>query len=154
MIEIKAPKRVPTSIEKPKIFLAGSIEQGKAIEWQKDVVQSLVPYNVMVLNPRRTNWNASWKDGDKNITRQINWELSGINMSDAVFFYFDPNTLSPITLLEFGKCIAWDVKRFIVCPKGYWRRQNVLVTAKWHHERIYDSLDQGIDELVKWCKKH
>ena len=49
------------------VFLAGSIEQGKAIDWQKYVTQKLQDTDITVLNPRRDNWDASWSQ-DKNFS--------------------------------------------------------------------------------------
>lgn len=157
MIEFKPPKRIPSSSTK-KIFLAGSIEQGKAEKWQSKVVQSLVDYDVLILNPRRDDWDPTWTDNNRNLVNQIKWELSGLDQSDLIFFYFDPKTISPITLLEFGRYMGQLNKEFIVvCPHGYFRKTNVVVTTKYvtfGNTKVLNTLDQGIDVLQKWCKKH
>ena len=49
----------PPTIPGRSIFLAGSIEMGKAINWQVDISTRLSPYAVTLLNPRRGHWDAS-----------------------------------------------------------------------------------------------
>jgi len=48
--------------------------------------------------------------------------------------YFDPNTKSPITLLELGLFTVVDrvVKQKIIvcCPTGFWRKGNVDVVCR------------------------
>ena len=55
MIEIKAPIRTMKTV-----FLAGSIDMGSAVNWQKQVVDALKEENVVVYNPRRDDWDSSW----------------------------------------------------------------------------------------------
>ncbi len=43
-----------------RIFLAGSIEMGKAIDWQSEVVNALADTDLTLLNPRRADWDSSW----------------------------------------------------------------------------------------------
>ena len=42
---------------RPKVFLAGSIEMGRAGDWQQDVQDALADLDVVLLNPRRADWN-------------------------------------------------------------------------------------------------
>src|ERR1035437_6205106 len=101
-IEIQAPNEV---IDKPyfkKVFLAGSIEQGKAEDWQKRVIKELADQPIIFLNPRREEWDASWKQEITNpkFKEQVTWELDGLEIADVIIIYFDPTTKSPISLLE------------------------------------------------------
>src|SRR6266576_332932 len=43
------------AIARKSIFLASSIENSKAIEWQKDIIELLKLYTIIVLNPQRNN---------------------------------------------------------------------------------------------------
>ena len=57
--------------------------------------------------------------------------------------YLDPNTISPISLLELG-LLAHCRKMIIVCPDGFFRKGNVEVVCD-----IYDlPLLNTIDELM------
>ena len=42
------------------LFLAGSIEQGVADDWQTRVIRALETTTVTIYNPRRPDWDASW----------------------------------------------------------------------------------------------
>ncbi len=57
MIEFKAPERL---YDVKSIFLAGSIEMGKATPWQDKLVSDLSDSNVVIYNPRRTDWDENW----------------------------------------------------------------------------------------------
>jgi hypothetical protein len=67
IITAPEPLNIPNDAMKTNIFLAGSIEMGDALPWQDDVARiysSSGHYNVF--NPRRANWNASWKQSIEN----------------------------------------------------------------------------------------
>lgn len=44
------------------VFLAGSIEMGKASDWQQKLIDDLsdLPDDLVLLNPRRKDWDSSW----------------------------------------------------------------------------------------------
>jgi len=48
------------NLEIPSVFLAGSIETGKATDWQTDMGNFLSARGFAVFNPRRDEWDASW----------------------------------------------------------------------------------------------
>ena len=50
------------------IFLGGSIEMGKAENWQQRMESELqAPGEVCVFNPRRDDWDSSWKQEIANL---------------------------------------------------------------------------------------
>ena len=130
------------------IFLAGSIEQNKADQWQKYVESQLENERGMIFNPRRVNWDTSLKQdiNEPVFVEQVNWELYYLEKSDIIFMYFDPKTQSPITLLEFGK--YYDSGKLIVCsPEGFWRRGNLQVCCQEAGIKLHDNLDTAIEAL-------
>ena len=98
----KAPEKLELQRTFPTVFLAGSIETGKAVDWQTEITNRLD--NVNIVNPRRDDWDSSWIQDISNpqFREQVEWEYDGIKKSDLVVFFFDPKTKSPITLLELG----------------------------------------------------
>jgi hypothetical protein len=130
MIEVKAPNLYNNN--KYTIFLAGSIEMGLAEKWQDKVVASLAHLDVCVLNPRRNDWDSSWAQSINNpqFYEQVTWELDGLRDADLVFFYFDPCTKSPITLMEIGIAAQSHANVVVCCPKGFWRKGNVDILCK------------------------
>jgi hypothetical protein len=150
MIEIKSP--APLFWDNPaSVFLAGSIEMGKADDWQQKVVDALDDSDVAVLNPRRNNWDPTWEQSTSNrkFVEQVNWELDAIDLVDFVVFYFDPATKSPITLLELGLCAASGVETIVCCPDGYWRKGNVDIVCKKYGLTQVDTLDKLIATVIE-----
>lgn len=147
MIEIKAPNKVP-EVKYPKIFLAGSIEMGQAEDWQDKVVDALRDKDVLVLNPRRESWDSSWEQNKENpiFKEQVLWELDSLAISDYIVMYFDPNTKSPISLLEMG-LYAHNGKLLVVCPDGFWRKGNVDIVCENYSIPQFESFDKLILHL-------
>lgn len=144
----RAPESVPANIAVPKIFLAGSIDLGKAVEWQPELEKSLAPFDVAIFNPRRLDFdaNAVYSEDSPYMVEQIEWELKRIKQSDIVLFYFDPKGLAPITLYEHG-LVSESVENgfvtgIVYCPEGYWKRANVIVNSRFHKFKIVDSFKQ------------
>lgn len=108
------------------IFLAGSIEMGKAENWQDEFCEQFKHYNINVLNPRRPDWNATWEQSFANpdFKAQVMWELDGLDAADLILMYLQPETISPISLLELGKYSETD-KMIVCCPNNYFRKGNV-----------------------------
>jgi hypothetical protein len=155
MIEIKAPNS-DENIDHylPRIFLAGSIEMGVADNWQTRVAKDMTDYEVVLLNPRRDDWDSSWKQSidDPQFNQQVTWELDGIDDSEIVIFYFDPNTKSPITLMELG-LIANSCRHIIVCcPDGFWRKGNVEMVCDRYHIPLFNSYYEMITRLITIIK--
>ena len=150
MIEIQAPNLFPDPHDKPWIFLAGSIEMDAEEDWQSRVVQELSELDVVILNPRRKDWDSSWVQEKSNpqFSEQVNWELAGLYGSDLALFYFQPGTQSPISLLELGLQAVAPDKVMVICPDGFWRKGNVDITCDSYGFRQFASLDEAVD-LIK-----
>ena len=141
MIEVQAPN--PYKKTKHMIFLAGSIEMGKAENWQTRVVEALKNHDVTILNPRRTDWDSSWKQtiDDPQFNQQVTWELQALEDATEILMYFDPATKSPISLLELG-LFAKTGKLIVCCPEGFWRKGNVDIVCKRYGVFQVPSLDK------------
>lgn len=135
-----------------KVFLAGSIEMGKAGDWQSEVIKA-IPTGVAFLNPRRTDWDSSWTQEIDNTQffEQVSWELDHLDKADIIFLYFDPATKSPISLLELG-LHANSKKILVCCPKGFFRKGNVDIVCKRFGIPMFDSLKMAIEALKSLVK--
>jgi hypothetical protein len=58
--------------------------------------------------------------------------------------YFDPNTKSPISLLELG-LHAKEQKLVVLCPEGFWRKGNVDVVCEYYSINQVDTFDELIE---------
>jgi hypothetical protein len=143
MREVKAPSR--PGFEK-RVFLAGSIEMGKAEQWQERIVNALSDAgHLVILNPRRDDWDDSWEQRADN--PQLSWELDMLDAADIVVMYLAPGTKSPVSLLELGLC-ARSGKLKVCCPEGFWRRGNVEVVCQRNRIPLYGTLDALLHDLM------
>ena len=128
---------------KKSIFLAGSIEMGAAEKWQESLGDWLLEKNYNVFNPRREDWDSSWIQTYESpqFSQQVKWELNALEKSDIIIMYLDPNTKSPISLLELG-LYANSKKLWVVCPDGFWRKGNVEVVCSLYDIPLFNSLDE------------
>ena len=136
---IKAPKPIPPSDE-PHVFLAGSIEQDTAEDWQHRFARAMDGFDCVLLNPRRDEWDSTWTEDSPMFQKQVTWELNALDLSDVIVMYFDPATKSPITLLELG-LYAKSGKLIVCCPEGFWRRGNVRIVCERHGVPMYPTLE-------------
>lgn len=146
MIEVKAPNSYAPHHDKYKVFLAGSIEMGQAEDWQKIFTEKLKSYNLVILNPRRDNWDASWEQSIDNpqFREQVEWELQALEDANKIIFYFVPDTKSPVTLMELGLHAGICPQKLIVCcPQGYWRKGNVDILCKRYGVTQTETLDEA-----------
>lgn len=142
-----APEDTSTANTK-SVFLAGSIDMGDAIDWQEEVTKALSDMPVSVFNPRRDDWDSSWKQdiSDDKFREQVEWEMDNLDKASVVCVYFDPNGKAPITLMELG-LQASSGKVVVCCPEGYWRRGNVQIVCNRYNIPMVDTLDDLIAEI-------
>ena len=147
MIQIKAPCGYSAYQDMTSVFLAGSIEMGAAEDWQEKVVAGLSHLDVLILNPRRDQWNAGWEQKITNapFREQVEWELSALDAADIILVYYCPDTKAPITLLELGLHARSSPEKLTVCcPQGFWRKGNVdIVCAKYGVAQV-----ETLEELI------
>lgn len=153
MREIQAPN--PITGPGPFLFLAGSIEMRKAIDWQSYVVQRFseaskragCPWTI--LNPRRSDWDSTWEQSIHNdkFYQQVSWELSALEEADAILMYFDPGAKSPISLIELG-LFASSGRMLVVCPDGFWRKGNVDIVCARYGVKSAMSLERAVDVIL------
>lgn len=139
---------------KVSVFLAGSIEMGSAPNWQLKVEEALKDLPVTVYNPRRDDWDSTWKQGqwEEPFRSQVLWELSKLRKSDIIFMYLDPATKSPISLLELG--IHNHSNIIVCCPEGFWRKGNVDIVCEVNDIPVASTLEGGIQMLQSNIRFH
>jgi Nucleoside 2-deoxyribosyltransferase like len=151
---IKPPHSLSQLQNKFSIFLAGSIEMGSAENWQAKIENALKDYeSICILNPRRENWDSSWKQEKSNpkFREQVNWELEGLEKANLIVFYFAPETKSPISMLELG-LFAHSNKLIVCCPQGFWRKGNIDIVCERYNIKQVDNLAGLIEVVTERCK--
>ena len=148
MATVFKPPTKPILGNKPSVFLAGTIDNGKAEDWQARVELSLQDLDIVILNPRRDEWDASWEQrvDYAPFRQQVEWELDGLESVSVILMYFAPGSQSPISLLEFGLWAASN-KLIVVSPLGFWRRGNIEVVAHRYGIPLFEHLEDGLAAL-------
>jgi hypothetical protein len=122
---------------------------GKAVDWQTKVINWLADVPCVVLNPRRLDWDSSWKQEFENpqFREQVEWELKGLEQATFIAMCFAEKSQAPISLLELGLHVIG--RRMIVfCPNGYWRKGNVDVVCNRYGVPVYEDFDEFL-RMVK-----
>jgi hypothetical protein len=146
---LKPPALLELAPGEPSLFLAGSIEMGRAEAWQARIEEALADLPIAILNPRRDAWDASWEQsiGNPLFRGQVEWELEAQERADLIAMYFAPQTQAPITLLELG-LFAQSGRLIVCCPAGFWRKGNVdIVCARYGIPQA-----AGLEELVAMAR--
>ncbi len=123
---------------------------GKAEDWQTEITEKLksIPKDIYVYNPRRDDWDSSWKQEKNNphFYGQVTWELDRLNDVDVIAMYFDEHTYSPISLLELG-LYATSNKLVVYCPEAFWRHGNVDIVCSRYGIPIFSDKDAWLVEI-------
>jgi hypothetical protein len=149
---ITPPNKVDFNKEHIYIFLAGTIEMGNSRDWQSiffDKIHAVEPSDkIVVLNPRRPDWDSSWEQSItcKPFKEQVEWELKGLESADIIALNFEPNTQSPISLLEMGRFGGNNLA--VHCPKGFGRKGNVDIFCERYGIKQTESLDELISLVI------
>ena len=127
-----------------KVFLAGTIDNGKSIDWQYSLISNILIYNLkenddtdfdedfslkdlIIYNPRVTNWNPNPTNED--IEKQILWEQEHLEDSDIIIMNILPDSKSPISLLELG-LYGPEGKMIVFCSEDFYRFTNIKLTCE------------------------
>lgn len=137
---VRSPAPVPAD-DRLKVFLAGSIDMGGTQDWQAQLARELADEGVVLLNPRREDWNPAWKPvaEEPEFRRQVEWELTALQRADVIAMYLAPGSQAPVSLLELG-LHAGSGKVLLACPDGFWRKGNVDIVAQRYGIPRYGSL--------------
>ena len=144
---VQAPSDLVPNPDEISIFLAGSIEMGKAKPWQDAVASQIARRTnqpIAFYNPRRTeDFTPDMEE------EQIKWEQERLASCDYIFMHIQGDTKSPISLLEFGEFIGTG-KLFIDVPKDFYRYNNVLLTAEQvgFPNHVSNDLDANIAKIT------
>lgn len=149
--------RAPYNIEERNdcsstIFLAGSIDNGHAVDWQYLVEEQLKEYTdaeLTIYNPRREHFakNVKHTIDDVYFKCQVDWELVAMDKADYIFMYFSPGSSAPVSMLELGLYADSDCKMIVCCPDGFWRQGNVEIVCDRYAVPFFKELGDAIEHI-------
>lgn len=134
------------------IFLAGSIENGEAENWQKELIQKLALKfgdNVAILNPRRADWDPKLEPVESNpvFRSQVKWERKWINYARLKVFVFLAGTNSIVSMLELGE-YGDEYDTVVFCQKEYCRKGNIDIFCEEKDIPMVDSWKELIEFIT------
>ncbi|KAI9148784.1 hypothetical protein HJFPF1_10826 [Paramyrothecium foliicola] len=133
------------------VFLAGTTTAVGNVDWREELSASLSEYPITIFNPNRPDWDSTWRE---DITfepyrEQVLWELDKQVKADLLVVYFDPATIAPISLLEFGLSAQVPGKVVAVAPEGYAKRANVQLVCQKFGVEFLDNIGHLHEFIVR-----
>ncbi len=155
MLTVVTPPSLYFPSRGPKIFLAGSVGNGNAPDWQSRIIDYMqtnwTEKNVTVYNPRR----PSGEFLPENEVEQATWTISMLNAADYIILHLTGDTGSPISTFELGLFVA-DERLHLSIDDSYSRKEIIEI----HYDffgigQIYDSPENSIDAIKTkdWAKQ-
>lgn len=124
MKHIIAPFPDNESLSLSRVFLAGCANT----DWRKDFVQYFSHLQVVMLDPKRDDWNLMDKSKMK---EQVTWEYNNLRKADIIVYFFNAGSVCPITLLEYG---MWGLSKgtpiIVGVTSDYEKRDDVILQTK------------------------
>ena len=150
---IKAPHST-NNVTNTKVFLAGTIDMGKSVDWQEDLANRFEKYDVTFLNPRRTNWDSSWKQSITNphFKQQVQWESDNLEDADIIVMNLLPDSQSIISIGELGEYGGKGKNMVVCCPEGFWRKGNVEFLCEKFSLPLFTDYDLMVNHLKNIIK--
>lgn len=148
-MDVLLPPDLPDFKSGPYYFLAGSIDMGKAENWQSRVAGDLKFFDGTILNPRRADFDPDLRQSpdEPKFLEQVEWELTCLENCDGIFLYLDPKGKAPVTMLELGK--FHDKITAVCCPKGFWREGNIEIFCTRYGVPFTRTYDAFLDKILE-----
>lgn len=146
---VEAPKPDRYGVKLPRLFLAGGITG--CPDWQATVRQALESSAVVLLNPRRANFDVTDPTASE---KQITWEHKYLRRATAILFWFPCETLCPIVLFELGAALERNQPLFIGCHPDYKRREDVRIQCKLRrpYVKVRETMPGNVMDVIDWLE--
>lgn len=141
MLTVLPPSPLSPTLPRPWLFLAGAIDQDRAVRWQDEAIDLCREIPGSILNPRRQNWDPKWNQSLKNphFATQVAWELDGLEHADLIICWLPATAQARISLLEIG-LHARHGRLLIGCAIGFHSRGNILAVGQRFGIPVVDTL--------------
>lgn len=131
------------------LFLGGGITG--CPDWQADIIYRLRNTELILLNPRRSNFPINDPEA---ALEQVPWEFRHLRKSTANIFWFAKETICPIVLYELGAHSIGDKPLFVGTHPDYARRLDVELQTKLARPEIevVHSLESIEAQIREWAQ--
>ena len=128
------------------IFLAGTIDNGDSIDWQKKLIEKFKDSDIKIYNPRREHWDK--KASKEDLEYQIKWEQEHLDNADSIVMCLLDDSKSPISLLELG-LYAQSGRLMVFCNPSFYRYTNVKLTCQKYDIPLYEFNLDNIKRIIE-----
>ncbi len=147
MLTVVTPPSLYFPIKGPKIFLAGSVGNGDAPDWQSSTLDYIqtnwTESNVTIYNPRRPSGEFLPEDE----AEQATWTISMLNAADYIVMHLTGDSGSPISTFELGLFVD-DERMHLSIDEGYSRKEVVEIHYAFFGDgKFYDGPEASIDAI-------
>jgi hypothetical protein len=151
MIEYLPPHPINLINNHKSVFLAGTIDMGNSVDWQKKVVKHYKDTGINIYNPRRSDWDASWEQSITNakFVQQVSWELQALEQADYIIVNFLEDSKSPVTLFELGLHVH-SGKVLVCSPEKFYRNGNIEIICATYNVPLFRTLNKLLDSADKY----
>lgn len=127
MIYVECPETYLQGGDAVTVFLAGGITG--CPDWQMQMVILLNDTNLVLFNPRRTDFPI---DDPRASEDQIAWEWQHLHRADRILFWFPKDNAAgcPIALFELGAWLRSDKQIVVGVEPGYVREADVRIQTE------------------------
>ncbi|KAF1977794.1 hypothetical protein BU23DRAFT_550467 [Bimuria novae-zelandiae CBS 107.79] len=128
---IHFPPTQPT-LTLPSLILFGTIQPSPTHNWATHLSTTLLDLPIQILNPRRDDWDATWREDVSfaPFRENVEWEMAHAEKASLIVICFKAGSLCPISLLELGMHAARFGERVVVCCEdGFYKRGNVEIVC-------------------------
>jgi len=130
--------------DEKSVFLAGTIVG----DWRERVIESLRDVDVVIIDPRRNDWDSRWNEtaDDPRFRKQVEWELEAQECASIISMYLSQESEASVSLVELG--ISAERGNIIVCClDGFWCKRLVDVICHRHQLTAVPDLSAMIDAI-------
>jgi hypothetical protein len=107
-----------TEGDRRTVFLAGSYGKRRST-WQEGFVAAVADLNVVVLDPRRMEWDGQGPS-EEAMAEQVAWEQHWVLHADVVVVHNNSDGLSPGRMVMLGQCAESRPLDVVVCIPEKW----------------------------------
>ena len=134
------------------VFLAGTIDNGNSFDWQQEVINQLQDIDCVVFNPRTTTWDSTINpiEVSEALRTQVRWEQRAMASATEVFFNFESDSVSAISLLEYGECYGENRSTIVRCSAKYFRFGNIKIMQDLIQEPTFTDFNKAV-KFLKQC---
>lgn len=128
------------------VFLGGPLTSDN---WQKEVTEKLEGKAIIVVNPRKDEWQMS------KVEEQVAWEIEYLEQSHAIFFWFSwdhPNIEA--TLLELGRCTATKGVIFVGVHDNVKQKRTIYEFIRMYapHVAVSNTMEKVVSQMMYWVQ--